>query len=85
MRYPLIIIGLVMSCQLVLADKPDWAGEGGKPSTHDIENHREDMQDKGKGNKNKNKNKNKKDSDDIEDELRDRVADEIDDAIRGKK
>ena len=80
MRYLCVIIVMFCFNQLALADKPDWAGEGGKPSDHEIEEHRDDMKDKSKGKGNK---KNK-DSDDFEDELRDRVADEIDDAIRGK-
>lgn len=70
------------------ADKPEWAGEGGKPSEREKEEHKEDMTSKHEDKKNKDKkNKNKhdqdKDWDDIEDDARDKVADEIDRKIRG--
>jgi hypothetical protein len=47
----------VLSAQ---ADKPNWAGQGGKPSASEKEQHVEEMRDKhGEKDKNKNKNKNK--------------------------
>lgn len=90
---------LVLSTLLTLtlpaisfADKPDWAGEGGKPSDREKQEHKEDMTSKhedkkDKGNKKDKDKKNKHDKDqdwdDIEDDVRDKVADEVDRKIRG--
>ena len=77
------------------ADKPEWAGEGGQPSERQKKEHKEDMtskhedkKDKKKKDKDKDKNKKNKhdqdkDWDDIEDDVRDKVADEVDRKIRG--
>ena len=91
------IKGLIFSALLALtlpaisfADKPEWAGEGGKPSDREKKEHKEDMtsknedkKDKGKNKDKKNKNKDDKDWDDIEDDVRGKVADEVDRKIRG--
>lgn len=89
------IKALVFSALLALtlpaisfADKPEWAGEGGKPSDREKQEHKEDMTSKHEDKKDKGKNKKNKhdddnDWDDIEDDVRDKVADEVDRKIRG--
>ena len=63
-----LLTSLSLSILSVQADKPKWAGEGGKPSDSEKEQHVEEMRDKQGDKKNKNKNKDKKnknkDSDD---------------------
>lgn len=47
------------------ADKPSWAGQGGKPSETEREMHKNAMRDKG-GNKNKDKSRRENDDDHME-------------------
>ena len=64
MRHLLILMITVFSFTAVpvFADKPKWAGEGGKPTDSEIERHKDDMRDK---NNDKSKGKSKgKDKDD---------------------
>ena len=69
-----LLTSLSLSILSVQADKPKWAGEGGKPSDSEKEQHVEEMRDK-QGDK-KNKNKDSDDSDwekarkDLEDNVR---------------
>ena len=37
-----------LSASYALADKPEWAGDGGQPGAYEKEQHREDMRDKNK-------------------------------------
>lgn len=39
---------LGLGASYALADKPEWAGEGGQPGAYEKEQHREDMRDKNK-------------------------------------
>jgi hypothetical protein len=45
-----LLLVLVAACGLsavsAFADKPGWAGEGGKPSAHEIERHKDEMRHK---------------------------------------
>ena len=47
----LVIAVFSLTAVSVFADKPKWAGEGGKPSDSEIEQHKEDMRDKNNGKK----------------------------------
>ena len=77
MKYSLLLSTLIFSlCFSVsgLADKPKWAGEGGKPTAEEKEHHKEAMTSKHE-NKGKNKNKNKgkdKDKDKDKDKSKDK-------------
>ena len=37
-----------LGASYAIADKPEWAGEGGQPGAHEKEQHVEDMRDKSK-------------------------------------
>ncbi len=73
-----VFAAVIFSATLAWADKPEWAGEGGKPSEQQVEDHRNEMRaknndkaasageqgEKGKNkDKSKNKNKNKNKTD----------------------
>jgi hypothetical protein len=49
----LVIAVLSLTAVSVFADKPKWAGEGGKPSDYEIEQHKDDMRDKNNDKSNK--------------------------------
>ena len=53
-----VLTSLSLSIFSVYADKPKWAGEGGKPSDAEKEQHVEEMRDK-HGEKDKKKSENK--------------------------
>ena len=83
MKYSLLLPTLVLSLGFSisgLADKPKWAGEGGKPTAEGKVQHKEEMTSKNKEiekekekEKDKNKNKNKdKDNDNDKDKDKDK-------------
>ncbi len=70
----LIIAVLGLTAVSVFADKPKWAGEGGKPSDSEIERHKDDMRDKNSGKKH-DKGKDKDDWDWDQDKNKDKDKD----------
>jgi hypothetical protein len=73
-----MIAVLSLTAVSVFADKPKWAGEGGKPSDYEIEQHRDDMRDKNNdksNHKGKGKDKDKDDWDWDQDKDKDKDKD----------
>ena len=49
---------LILSSSVLIADKPEWAGNGGKPSKYEKESHKNEMKSKHKYKKDKHHKKN---------------------------
>ena len=81
-----LLTGILLSVVAAHADKPQWAGEGGKPTDSEKEQHVEEMRDKrgdkDKGKKNKQGKKHKNKSNDSEDSDWEKARKDLEDNVR---
>ncbi|MDA7816628.1 hypothetical protein N9A28_00375 [Sulfurimonas sp.] len=70
----LVLVCTMLASTVVLADKPSWAGNGGKPSKAEKKQHKEEMTSKHKYKKNKRKDKKYREREDEEHEYRERES-----------
>lgn len=73
----LMALIMILSSTISLADKPSWAGKGGKPSDYEKSEHKEEMTSKHKSKKKKDKHEDYKNEQhrDMDDRHQNRVID----------